>query len=110
MDTDVLCSVSPADVLPSASSVDGIQPPPAFLESHEEAQWKPRSQMLPVWEWTTDWVDEMEAKYTPHAESWSSTPESRGGRTVLRETQQHPSSLRGSKGKCKFYSGERSGC
>ncbi|XP_044293536.1 roundabout homolog 4 isoform X1 [Varanus komodoensis] len=60
------------DFLPSASSLDGLQHLHPSFESPEAGQPKPGSQSLPVWQWSTDWVEEMEAKYAQQVESWSS--------------------------------------
>lgn len=61
---------SPADFLPPVSPLDGLLHPQALMKSSEEVQQRLGSQPLPVWEWSTDWVDEMEAKYMQPAEDW----------------------------------------
>ncbi|XP_077161595.1 roundabout homolog 4 isoform X2 [Paroedura picta] len=72
------------DFLPSGSPPDGVVPLHAATESSKEAQQNPRSQPLPVWEWSTDWVSEMEAKYMQAAENQSVSPQSGEGKA---ETQ-----------------------
>ncbi|KAM6431808.1 roundabout homolog 4 isoform 2-T2 [Liasis olivaceus] len=58
------------DFLPSVSPLDGLLHPQASMKSSEEVQQRLGSQPLPVWEWSTDWVEEMEAKYMQPAENW----------------------------------------
>ncbi|XP_053124972.1 roundabout homolog 4 [Hemicordylus capensis] len=87
------------DFLPSPSPLDGILHPHTSLESLEEAPQKPRAQPLPVWEWNTDWVDEMEAKYMQQAENWSAAPKLGEQRTAApAEIQRLTSALPGTNG------------
>lgn len=82
------------DFLPSASPLNHTS-----LEGLEEAEQKSKQQRLPVWEWSTDWVDEMEAKYTPQAESWTATPKlGEGKTTALGETLQFISAFQRANG------------
>ncbi|XP_066495820.1 roundabout homolog 4 isoform X2 [Tiliqua scincoides] len=87
------------EFLPSVSPLDAALHSHTSLESLEEAEQKPRQRPLPVWEWSTDWVDEMEAKYTPPAETWTAIPKLGKGRTAaLGETLQLISALQRSNG------------
>ncbi|XP_062995574.1 roundabout homolog 4 [Elgaria multicarinata webbii] len=89
------------DFLPSASPLDGLLHPSS--ESSEAAQPKPGMQSLPVWEWSTDWVDEMETKYTQQAENWNALPKLGKERAAPpRETRLlTASALQGTQGKCR---------
>nr|XP_056716860.1 roundabout homolog 4 [Euleptes europaea] len=89
------------DFLPSASPPDGIMHPHATAESLEDARQKPRPQPFPVWEWSTDWVNDMEAKYMQAAENWSSTPEFGEKKAALEETQKLALPLQGTNGACE---------
>ncbi|XP_053223454.1 roundabout homolog 4 isoform X1 [Podarcis raffonei] len=91
------------DILPSAPPLHGLLQPHVSLESSEEAEQKPPgSQLLPAWEWSTDWVDEVEAKYPQKAENWNAIPELGRGKAaaVAGETQPLTSALQGIKGAC----------
>ncbi|XP_054854614.1 roundabout homolog 4 [Eublepharis macularius] len=91
------------DFLPSSSPPhNGIMRPHGTTENLEDAQQKARPQPLPVWEWSTDWVNEMEAKYKQPqpAENWGATPQLREGKTTLGETQKLASPSPGTKGAC----------
>ncbi|XP_048369346.1 roundabout homolog 4 isoform X2 [Sphaerodactylus townsendi] len=89
------------DFLPSTSPPDGIRHLHAATEILEDAQQKPRPQTLPVWEWSTDWVNDMEAKYMQPVENWSSTSQFGGRKAELEETQKFTFPFQGANGACK---------
>ncbi|XP_026573821.1 roundabout homolog 4 isoform X3 [Pseudonaja textilis] len=76
------------DFLPPASPLDGLLHPQALTKSSEEVQQKLGSQPLPVWEWSTDWVEEMEAKYMQPAENWEAAVMPGKGRIAAPEEAQ----------------------
>ncbi|XP_026527096.1 roundabout homolog 4 [Notechis scutatus] len=76
------------DFLPPASPLDGLLPPRPLTKSSEEVQRKLGSQPLPVWEWSTDWVEEMEAKYMQPAENWEAAVKPGKGRIAAPEEAQ----------------------
>ncbi|KAL8173788.1 UNVERIFIED_CONTAM: hypothetical protein K2H54_025443 [Gekko kuhli] len=88
------------DFLPSGSPPNGIMHPHAATQSLKDAQLCPSSQPLPVWEWSTDWVNEMESKYTQPAENWSATPQFGEGKAEPGGTQKFTPPLQETKGKC----------
>nr|XP_008117297.1 PREDICTED: roundabout homolog 4 isoform X2 [Anolis carolinensis] len=90
------------DFLPSASPLNGLLHPYTSTGSSEEVQQKPGSQALSVWEWSTDWVDEMESKYSQEAENWNSLPKLVKGRmAALGEAQPlTTSAVQGGNGTC----------
>ncbi|XP_025025687.1 roundabout homolog 4 [Python bivittatus] len=90
------------DVLPSVSPLDGFLHPQASVKSSEEVQQRLGSQPLPVWEWSTDWVEEMEAKYMQPAENWEAAPKLGKGKTAAPEEARlvTTSTSQGVNGKC----------
>ncbi|XP_060106911.1 roundabout homolog 4 [Heteronotia binoei] len=86
------------DFFPSGSPPNGIVHPHAAMGNLKDAQLNPRSQPLPVWEWSTDWVNEMEVKLTQPAENWSAIPQFGEGKTEPGETRKLTSPL--GKGAC----------
>ncbi|KAJ6658661.1 hypothetical protein lerEdw1_019821 [Lerista edwardsae] len=88
------------DFLPAASPLEAALRPPASSESSEEAEQKPRQPPLPVWEWSTAWVDELEAKFMPPEENGTAAPKPGEGRTAtLGETLQCISGVQRANGK-----------
>lgn len=96
------CSLLPADFLPPVSPLDGLLHPQALMKSSEEVQQRLGSQPLPVWEWSTDWVEEMEAKYMQPAENWEAAVKPEKGRIAApEEAQLVPTSIQqGTNDKC----------
>ncbi|XP_063167198.1 roundabout homolog 4 [Candoia aspera] len=90
------------DFLPPVSPLDGLLHPQASVRSSEEVQQRLGSQPLPVWEWSTDWVEEMEAKYMQPAENWEAAPKLGKGKIAAPEEAQlvTTSTLQGVNGKC----------
>ncbi|KAJ7305081.1 hypothetical protein JRQ81_010900 [Phrynocephalus forsythii] len=69
--------------LPSASLPEGLPSPAPSVENAEEMQQKPTWQALPVWEWNSDWVDEMEARYMHQVEDQRAAPKMRKGKAAV---------------------------
>ncbi|ETE74096.1 Roundabout-like 1, partial [Ophiophagus hannah] len=90
------------DFLPPVSPLDGLLHPQALTKSSEEVQQRLGSQPLPVWEWSTDWVEEMEAKYRQPAENWEAAVKPGKGRIAApEEAQLVPTSIQqGMNDKC----------
>ncbi|KAG8141444.1 hypothetical protein E2320_007065, partial [Naja naja] len=90
------------DFLPPVSSLDGLLHPQALTKSSEEVQQRLGSQPLPVWEWSTDWVEEMETKYMQPAENWEAAVKPGKGRIAApEEAQLVPTSIQqGTNDKC----------
>ncbi|XP_058050570.1 roundabout homolog 4 isoform X3 [Ahaetulla prasina] len=90
------------DFLPPVSPLDGLLHPQALMKSSEEVQRRLGSQPLPVWEWSTDWVEEMEANYMQPAEDWEAAVKPGKGRIAApEEAQLVPTSIQqGTKDKC----------
>ncbi|XP_070621408.1 roundabout homolog 4 [Erythrolamprus reginae] len=90
------------DFLPPVSPLDGLLHPQALVKSSEEVQRRLGSQPLPVWEWSTDWVEEMEAKYMQPAENWEAVFKPGEGRIAApEEAQQVSASIQqGTNDKC----------
>lgn len=89
-----------ADFLPSGSPPSGTGHPHAAAESLKDAQLNPKSQPLPVWEWSTEWVNEMEAKYSRTDENWRASPQFGEEEAEPRQTQKASSVLQETNGKC----------
>ncbi|KAM3830980.1 roundabout homolog 4 [Vipera latastei] len=77
-----------AGFLPPVSPRDGLLHRQAPTKSSEEVQQRLGSQPLPVWEWSTDWVEEMETKYMQPAENWEASVKPGKGRIAAPEEAQ----------------------
>ncbi|XP_074792607.1 roundabout homolog 4 isoform X2 [Natator depressus] len=80
-----------------ASPLDGLLPPP---ERWEGAAWAGAEPLpLPTWEWSTGWLEEMEAKYSQRPEG-TPAAEKPEGKAALNGTRTRPAPGHGPNGAC----------